>query len=248
MSRVVIFGGTSEGRALCELCAQRKLPLLCCVATEDGARALTALPDVEVRVGRLEAAQMAPLLSRAALVIDATHPYAEAVSRNIAAACRSAGAALLRVAREEERKDGVLYFSSMDSLLSWLEETPGGIFVALGSSYAAALCKLSNYQDRLWLRMLPSIESLRSCLELGYPPKRLICMQGPFSETLNRALFEESKASILLTKESGRAGGFSEKVQAAKALGMHIAVLSRPEERGGVSLQEAAKRLGELNI
>jgi precorrin-6x reductase len=53
-------------------------------------------------------------------------------------------------------------------------------------------------------------------------------MQGPFSETLNRAMFEAADARILVTKDSGREGGFPEKVRAAKALGMKVAVLERP--------------------
>lgn len=246
MYRAVIFGGTTEGRELCEICAKHNLPILCCVATEDGARAIQALQGVHVRVGRLEAMQMTALLRNSALVVDATHPYAQNASRNIIAACHAAGVPLLRVAREYKAEDGCIYFACMDDLLAWLEKEPGSVFVTMGSSCAPALSRLSDYENRIWMRILPSLESLRICLDLGYRPKRLICMQGPFSQELNRAMFKAANANILVTKHSGIAGGFSEKVQAAKSLGMKIAVLSRSKHGGGVSLEEAALKLTEL--
>jgi precorrin-6x reductase len=224
MSKTVIFGGTTEGR---KLCGETAGPVVYCVATQDGARPVEALPHVDTRVGRLNAAEMAAMLEREspALVIDATHPYAEEASRNIAAACEMTAIPLKRVARESAREPGCLYFGDMPALLHWLETTQGNVFVTAGVSAAAPLAGL---KERIWLRVLPSMESLRVCLGTGYGPERIICMQGPFSETLNRAMFEAADARILVTKESGQEGGFPEKARAAKALGMKIAVLERP--------------------
>jgi precorrin-6x reductase len=224
MSKTVIFGGTTEGRKLCEESAG---PVIYCVATQDGARPVEALPNVDIRVGRQSAAEMTALLERErpALVIDATHPYAGEASRNIAAACEKTGVTLKRVSRESTREPGCLYFSDMLALLNWLKATPGNIFVTAGASAAAPLAGL---KERIWLRVLPSLESLRICLDSGYGPGRIICMQGPFSEKLNRTMFEAADARVLVTKDSGREGGFPEKARAAKALGMQIAVLERP--------------------
>jgi len=248
MIRVVIFGGTTEGRKLCEVCVEYAISILYCVATTDGARPVETLQNVDARIGRLGTAEMATLLDerKPALVIDATHPYAEEAGRNIAEACQRADIPLLRVARESVEEQNCIYFSGTDDLLAWLEQEPGNVFVTTGSSHAGALSRLPDYRNRVWMRVLPSIDSLRICLDLGYRPERLICMQGPFSEELNRAMFGAANARILVTKDSGAAGGFPEKVRAAGSLGMLTAVLSKPKEPDGVSLDEACRRIVEL--
>ena len=243
MIKTVIFGGTTEGRKLCEVCVKYVIPVVYCVATEDGARSVENLPNVSVRVGRLNAAEMAALIEqlKPALVINATHPYAEEASKNIAAACGQTAAKLIRICRESAEEPDCVYFSNIDGLLSWLEAQTGNIFVSTGSSSAETFTKLKDYQNRVWLRILPSLNSLKMCLDAGYRPERLICMQGPFSEELNRAIFQNADARILVTKDSGAPGGFSEKVRAARSRGMVTAVLSKPEEASGVSLEEAVK-------
>ena len=97
MSRLLVFGGTTESRTLLE----RGIPALCCVATDYGAKLLEGLDNVTPLVGRLDAPAMEALFRREGIthVIDATHPYAVEVSRNIRAACAAAGIKLLRVAR-----------------------------------------------------------------------------------------------------------------------------------------------------
>ncbi len=224
MFEAVIFGGTTEGRRLCETASA---PVLYCVATPDGARAVENLPNVRVRVGRLDADEMAALLCREkpAQAVDATHPYAVQASRNIALACKQTNVPLKRVARESSPTPDCRYFPDISMLLAWLEETPGNIFATTGSSAAEALVR---FKERVWLRVLPNTDSLRACLSPGYRPDRIICMQGPFSEELNRAMFKAAGARILVTKDSGAAGGFPEKIRAAKSLDMLVAVLERP--------------------
>ncbi len=172
MCKAIIFGGTTEGRALCKTCAARGVPALYCVATEVGARPVAGLGHVGVRVGRLAAGEMAALLEmhRPALVLDATHPYAAQASANIAAACARVGATLLRVAREAAWEEGCVLFESGDSLLAWLEDEKGSIFVTTGASYAGLFARLRNYQSRVWMRVLPSADSLKACLALGFAP------------------------------------------------------------------------------
>ena len=248
--KAIIFGGTTEGRKLCETCVEYAIPVIYCVAGVEGARHVGDLSDIDVRMGRMGAAEMMALLEQGkpALVVDATHPYAQEASRNIAAACQGAGVRLLRVSRESTEVQGCKYFSGISDLLAWLERETGNVFVTTGASHAKAFTGLADYRNRLWMRILPGIDSLKTCLDSGYRPERLICMQGPFSEELNRAMFKEANARILVTKNSGAVGGFTEKVMAAQSLGMLIAVLSKPEETGGVSLEEACRQIGDLVI
>jgi precorrin-6x reductase len=243
MIKVLIFGGTTEGQLLCEACANWGISARYCVATELGT---LRLPGITVRVGRLDTAAMTALIrqEQPALVLDATHPYAAEVSANILKAC--AGTPHIRVLREEGNAAGCECFSDQGSLLAWLEKTPGVIFAATGVKEAKIFTGLQDFRERVWFRLLPGIEGLRTCLELGYPPAHLICMQGPFSRELNRAMFASAGAVILVTKNSGPQGGFTEKREAAGDLGMQVALLARPAEPDGMPLEEALRELAGL--
>jgi precorrin-6Y C5,15-methyltransferase (decarboxylating) len=173
------------------------------------------------------------------LVVDATHPYADKVSAHIAAACSAEDIPCLCILREASDTSGCTTFLHEDSLIAWLERERGVIFAATGVKEAVLFTRLSDFQERVWFRLLPTLEGLKTCLEAGYPREHLILMWGPFSDTLNEAMFAAVGASILVTKDSGPEGGFPQKKKAALALGMQIAVMQRPLPATGLSYHEA---------
>lgn len=248
MYEVILFGGTTEGRLLAELLSDLDIPSLVSVATGYGSDLLRCKPPVAVYTGRMDESTMQRLFlrERPKLVLDATHPYAEIVSENIRAASSSQGCRYVRIKRESIEADGCVCFDAMDELIKWLNETEGIVFSAMGAKEAGALCAVKNYKERIFLRLLPSADGIDECVRLGYPAKHLCCMQGPFSEAFNKALFMEVGAKILITKESGKHGGFMEKVSAAKACGMIAAVLRRTERADGLSVEEATALIREV--
>jgi precorrin-6x reductase len=186
------------------------------------------------------------------LVFDATHPYAADASAGIAEAVSmmsaGAGIRLLRVVREPGDTSRCRVFSNEDGLLRYLAGTEGVIFAAVGLKAAPLFTRLPGFETRVYMRILPSLEGLRTCLELGFPAPRLILMYGPFSRDLNRAMFAATHAAILVTKDSGSAGGFAEKVEAATDMGMETVLISRPAETAAetVSLAGAIEAAEEL--
>ena len=221
MHKIVLFGGTTEGRILTEFLSENKIPSIVCVATEYGEKVLEYDKPVIVRSGKLKPGPMQKLFQdeEVEIVFDATHPYAMNISKNIKKVCKEENIEYVRVLREAiEIEDAVKCFS-MDELISYLNETEGIIFSSMGAKEAQSLTGVDNFQERVYLRMLPSPEGMRSCLDLGYPMKNLCGMQGPFSKEFNIAQFKETGADILITKESGNAGGFLEKTDAARECG-----------------------------
>ena len=91
MSKILIFGGTTEGRELATVCDKLKLPTILCVATEYGKEVLPQFHYVKVSEKRLNTDEIANLIeeNRITCVIDATHPYAYEISKNILAAIKS---------------------------------------------------------------------------------------------------------------------------------------------------------------
>ena len=106
-----IFAGTTEGRLLCEWASGAGIPARAYAATEYGGELLGELPGIEVHAGRLDEADMERELSGACIVVDATHPYAQSITKSIARACRETGTQYLRLLRKPSAvSPDALYF------------------------------------------------------------------------------------------------------------------------------------------
>lgn len=252
MGRIVLFAGTTEGRRLSEVLAAAKIGHTVCVATEYGEIVLKPHPLVQVCRGRMSREEIGVFVreGRFTHVIDATHPYAREITQNIRAAVEEQNArgtrlSYLRLKREQvERKDlGVAYFETNEDCADALENTKGNILLTIGSKDLFRYCKNEEVRSRLYVRVLPSAESLALCREQGICGKQIIAMQGPFTEELNEAVIRQYHISYLVTKESGVPGGYVEKMEAAERTGTKVFVIGRPKEEKGYSFAGICREL-----
>ncbi len=242
MCKVLLFGGTEEGREIAELLAAKGVPSLVCVATEYGAAALPK--GVKILQKRLESAEMAELMKGAELCVDATHPYADRASENISAACGETGTRYVRVIRESLGYEGCESFENAENAAEYLKNTEGNVFITTGVKELEKFIPIGT--ERVFARVLPSVESVEKCENLGITGRHLICMQGPFSEELNRAMMRAVDAAFLVTKESGANGGFKEKLAAAESLGVKTLVITRPRAENGFTLERVLEMIEEI--
>ena len=237
MSRLLVFGGTTESRTLLE----RGIPALCCVATDYGAKLLEGLDNVTPLVGRLDAPAMEALFRREGIthVIDATHPYAVEVSRNIRAACAAAGVKLLRVARPRTPlPESAVVAASAEEAAELLNATDEKVLLTVGSKELPAFAGVTNAKTRLFARVLPTSAVIAQCEALGYDAGHIVAMQGPFSRAMNEAMFAATGAKTLVTKDGGASGGMEDKLAAAESAGARVIVIGRSAE-DGATLDEA---------
>ena len=249
MQEVLVFAGTSEGRNLARQLAQNEIPVTVCVATEYGRAVLEEETDsrIQVRMGRLTKTQMEELLLSKSwwAVVDATHPFAVEVSKNIAQACEKQEKKYLRLLREDDsfgrtskyREGTVVYVESVLEAVKYLNQSQGNILLTTGSKDLPLYVQGIQDISRLYVRILPNGPEVENCHNLGLKGRQIICMQGPFSTALNVALLEEFQVSVLVTKETASAGGFPQKLEAAAQTGVQTIVIRRPKEEG-VSLEE----------
>ena len=237
MSRLLVFGGTTESRTLLE----RGIPALCCVATDYGAKLLEGLDNVTPLVGRLDAPAMEALFRREGIthVIDATHPYAVEVSRNIRAACAATGIKLLRVARPRTPlPESAVVAASAEEAAELLNATDEKVLLTVGSKELPAFAGVTNAKTRLFARVLPTSSVIAQCEALGYDAGHIVAMQGPFSRAMNEAMFAATGAKTLVTKDGGASGGMEDKLAAAESAGARVIVIGRSAE-DGATLDEA---------
>lgn len=248
--KIIIFSGTTEGRILSDRLTKDCMPHIVSVASEYGKEMMDENAFAEIHVGRMDANEIIGFLterefSEEDMVIDATHPFATEVTSNIKVAVESFGVSLIRVIREEEKelpKDAEKYLDITDCANS-LDKTEGNILLTTGSKELGQYCKSvsTETKKRTYVRVLPSIDSLKLCEMEGIESDHIIAMHGPFGKELNEAILRQYDIKHLVTKESGAAGGFAEKMSAAVSAGAALHVIERPYIEEGVSVDEAYK-------
>lgn len=257
---ILIFGGTIEGRQVSDYLCERHVAHTVCVATEYGEEVLrprrqnSAQMDyaqmevdqgqmevdqgqMEVHRGRMDEEQIREFLRNASyvLVVDATHPYAVEVSKNIREACQKERVPYIRYLRGDSAgtgMSGAVYVDSALEAAQYLETRQGGIFLTTGSKELHVFTETISDKGRLFARVLPTAEVIDSCRALGLEGKQICAMQGPFSAEMNTAMLRQTGCAFLVTKETGSSGGFPEKLEAAKACRATAIIVRRPHETG----------------
>ncbi len=228
--RLLIFGGTTEGRELAMyLSPQHQVTVS--VATSMGEEELQGIPGIQVVCGRRNPEQIQQLVKDFDWCIDATHPYATQATRDIEEACQKAGVPLRRLSRPaSERTGDCLRVPECSHAAALLAGREGNVLVATGAKELRSFSLIPT--ERLYVRVLPTHKSLEACEALGLPHGHIIAMQGPFTQKLNEALMEQYQIRWLVTKDGGDAGGFQEKRDAAKAVGASLVLVERPQDSG----------------
>ncbi len=229
MKKILVFGGTTEGREISEAISKKGILVDLHVATEYGNQIVEKNGNLNVVTGRLDCNQIRDIIETVdyECVIDATHPFATEVSRNIYDAI-SDKTMLIRFKRKtaHEKSEGIRYFSSAYEAYDALKQTDGRILLTTGSKDLKTYCGDEETRQRIFARVIPAVESLELCKKAGLEGSQIIAMQGPFSEKMNISIIEEKRIKVLVTKQSGVAGGTDSKISACLKTGIQCFVIS----------------------
>ena len=235
MKKVIIFGGTTEGRKLAETLEEAEIFCVYCVATEYGKEPVKESSYIKIHSGRLDAEGMVNLFEQEKpdVIVDATHPFAEIVKKEIENSLfKYQNVPFFRLARDEEQIDysNCTFFDSVEECAKALKSSTGNIFLTTGSKELPVFCEDEGLRDRIIARIIPNDESLDICKQQGLKGNQIIAMQGPFSKGMNVACLKEFNASICVLKESGKSSGEANRIEAANACGIKSYVIRRPKE------------------
>lgn len=246
MSGVLIFGGTTEGRLIAQALARNGIQAELSVASEYGEKLMEASDFSElspaeasflrIRSGRISREGMEGLLKNGYLaVVDATHPFASVVTEYI----RQVFPEKIPVVRLERDlfhsgENFCRYFDSASECAAALEKfsllnPDSRILLTTGSKDLKIFCGNGSVRKNLVVRVLPAFESLGLCMEAGLEGSQIVAMQGPFSVRMNETQIRDFGISVIVTKESGKAGGLDSKIEAAKNCGIKCFVIRKPE-------------------
>ena len=249
MYKICVFAGTTEGRQLVEfLAGQSTAEVTACVATSYGETLLPEAENLTVLAGCKPVGEITRLLAdrQFDLVIDATHPYAQSITESVSSACRTTATAYLRLLREaSSHPDDAVFVDDALGAVKFLDGTEGNILLTTGSKDLLIYAKLNRFTDRSYVRVLPAEASISACRNAGLPASHILAVQGPFSVEMNLAMLRSVSARWMITKDGGAAGGFAEKVSAARQAGVRLVVLGRPPQQNGHSQEEVLHYLEE---
>ena len=226
-----IIGGTKDSRdILDEILKVSKEKIVISTATEYGGKLLKRVKEnknVEVISERLNVMQIEKIISEKniELIIDASHPYAQNISKIVISMVSFLNE------RAKSEKEILKYVRFERKMLDYGSENvfkfKNVILSTLGSN-ALEEIKGIREKNNLFIRILPTTSSIENAEDLGYLPKNIIAMQGPFSKNMNIAILENFKIDYLITKESGETGGELEKLEACQECNVGILAIKRP--------------------
>ncbi len=160
-----------------------------------------------------------------ALLIDAAHPFAENLHRNIIEAARRKQLPVIRYERQyPPRSDDMIWCDDYNDAVERMERH--GVERLLALTGVQTIGKLKPFweQHLTWFRILNRASSVELALRSGFPKEYLTF----YDDEPTAATIETLHPDAIITKESGESGGFDEKVEAARKAGIPVFVVCRP--------------------
>lgn len=222
--RVLILGGTAEGRVLSErLASDARYDALISFA---GRTERLERPRENHRIGGFGGAEGLAAFVRASgfhALVDATHAFAERISANAAVAARLTRTPLVRIERAAWPKlsgDRWTIVANVNEAPAAIGDAPRRVFLTIGRTAIDAFAVAP--QHRYWIRTVDPIEPPKAL-----PRAEVIAARGPFSLSDEMALLEGHRIEILVSKNSGTPATYA-KIEAARALGLPVVMVQRP--------------------
>jgi precorrin-6A/cobalt-precorrin-6A reductase len=228
--KVLVLGGTAEGRALADACAVR--PGISTVSSLAGRLRVPVPPAGEVRIGGFGGVPglVAYLLDEGiGAVVDATHPFASTITSSAVAASAATGVPLVVLRRpgwSERPGDAWHRVPTMADAAALAPTLGRRILLTTGRQTLGAFAG-----SDAWF--------LARCVDPPGPPLparlEVVLDRGPFTLDGELDLLREQRIDVLVTKDSGGTMAAA-KLDAARALGLPVVLVDRPAEVTGVDV------------
>ncbi len=176
------------------------------------------------------------------VLVDATHPFADRMSANAAAAAKAAGVKLVvlrRPAWTRQPSDRWIEVADTGAAVAALGARPRRVLLAIGRQEAAAF--EAAPQHAYLVRSVDPVDP-----PLAVPDARYLLGRGPFGEAEEQALLEAHHIDAVVAKNSGGEATYG-KVAAARRLAIEVVMIARPQAAGAAvtTVEQAAEAVAQ---
>lgn len=224
MMRALILGGTGDANLLADAIARARIEAIYSYAGRTRSPPGQPIP---IRVGGFGGASgLAEYIRREKIthVVDASHPFASEMSRNAVAACRATGTKLIALERAPWIRmagDKWIEVADITAAVMALPVDRTRVFLAIGRQHIAPFA--AKPQHAYLLRFVdPAHEPL------PFPDAEVIIARGPFALQSEMEMLRSRGIEWIVARNSGGEGA-RPKIEAARALGLPVVMIRRPE-------------------
>jgi precorrin-6A/cobalt-precorrin-6A reductase len=223
--------GTSEGKKILSLLNKFTEDIFVSTATEYGGE---LLKDYKYKVLNtkpldLDGLEEAIIKNKINILVDASHPYAEVVTKNALLVCQKLNITYARYERPKtflSEDKHAIRVKDYDELYLKMRDVKGTILNTTGSKNIDKFIEM-NLNNRIVHRVLPSVTVMEKCFSLGVKTEDIIAIKGPIGYELNCGFIKEYDAKAIILKDSGVQGGTDDKIRAAIDMDIIAIVIDR---------------------
>ena len=221
---ILILGGTTEGRLAVKVADEAGSPYY--YSTRGIQQEIACRNGIHLTGGMdVEAMTSFCIHHQIRLLVDAAHPFAVGLHQTVYETAIRLNLPVVRVERSyPERATDIVWCEDYEDAVRQLEKDR--IHSLLSLTGVQTIGKLRGYWAKhpCWFRILKRDESLALARSQGFDEQRIVYYQAEDEESLLKRLTPQA----ILTKESGETGGFQQKIDAARMLGIPVYVVKRP--------------------
>ena len=237
--RVLVLGGTFEASKLAGLLAgQSGISSMLSFAGRTKALRPPQIPYRTGGFGGVDGLQAYLDAERIDVLVDATHPFAEQMSRHAAIAAARAKIPLIVLSRPAwvaQPGDHWIDVADMAAAAAALGREPKRVFLTIGRLQIGTFAAAPQH-----FYLIRTIEPLMVSPNL--PRHRVILGRGPFAFEAEDKLLREESIDVVVSKNSGGAAAFA-KLVVARHLGLPVVMVAGPQRAAGPVLHDPAEAM-----
>lgn len=225
---ILILGGTTEGRLAVNTLDESGSPFY--YSTRGDEQEVSLHHGIRLQ-GGMDAGAMEQFCRQKGirLLVDAAHPFAEELHRNVATVGQRLQVPVIRLERIYPPRTAcpVIWCAGYDEAVKKIQQShPASLLLLTGVQSIARLAALWKDKNiRCHCRILDRDSSRLLADRQGFPRERLCYYHEGEDE---RIVMEQLHPKAIVLKESGLSGGFKEKVEVATSLGIQVFAIQRP--------------------
>ncbi|RRD00282.1 cobalt-precorrin-5B (C(1))-methyltransferase CbiD [Prevotella sp. OH937_COT-195] len=221
---ILIFGGTTEGRKAAAALEEAGKTFY--YSTRGNGQEIDLVHGIRT-TGEMDADAIVDFCNKkgVALIIDAAHPFAKNLHKNIVEAARRIALPVIRYERQYPPHDNDLVWCK-DYADAAEQMEMHGVERLLALTGVQTIGSLKSFwlRHHTWFRILHRDSSVEMAQRHGFPKENLTF----YDDEPTAEMIKKLQPDAIITKESGTSGGFTEKVEAARKAGISVFVVQRP--------------------